>query len=98
MAWGACLSLASVCPETAPVPHAQKTPDIFKYSNGPAQQPELTASQRAQAIKRRKQIWEALHPPERQRVADLEIDPHRWHQPQDGYSSPSKAMQPRARW
>lgn len=32
---------------------------------------ELTAAQRAQAIKRRRQIWEALHPEERQRVADL---------------------------
>lgn len=33
---------------------------------------ELTAAQRASHIKRRKQIWEALHPAEPQRVADLE--------------------------
>lgn len=33
---------------------------------------ELSASQRSKAVKRRKEIWEALHPVERQRVAVLE--------------------------
>ena len=34
---------------------------------------ELTSQQRSKAVKRRKEIWEALHPVDRQRVAVLDV-------------------------